>query len=356
MVVLVAGLICAAACIAEPLTDGPYVFHVGARSEARWVCAGEVKTRRIDSDRRILPVCGQVPTITLNKVATLAADILPQPRRWAAVSDVHGQAGLLLRLLTAQRIVDGDGHWRWGKGVLVIVGDVVDRGPEQVEALWTIYRLAQEAKVAGGRVELLLGNHEIMLLAGDLRYLHPKYAEVARLLGRSYDLLFAADSELGAWLRRRATLLKVGDTLFVHGGLHPAFAGSKLDPGAINRAFRARLGASRDALALDPEGRWLLGGQGPAWYRGYFEPGQATQAEVEALLASADVARMVVGHTTVDAITSLYRGRIIGIDAALKNGERGELLIRERGGLWRGLIDGQRFALPSEDQGGAAGP
>ena len=251
--------------------------------------------------------------------------------------------------MAAHGLVDRDAHWVWGKGVLVITGDVLDRGPQQLEALWAIYRLAQEAALAGGRVEMLLGNHEIMVIVGDLRYLNPKYQHVANLLGRSYDQLFAADSELGAWLRRRATLLKLGDTLFVHGGLHPRLANGNFDLAALNAAFRARLGATREALHPDPEGEWLLGAEGPTWYRGYFEPERATTTQVDALLAIAKIKRVVVGHTTQAQITSLYGGRVIGIDAALKNGERGELLIWDRDKLWRGLLDGTRSPLASSD-------
>lgn len=345
---VLAVLACANLSAAEPLTDGPYVFHAEGLSEARWVCAGSVETRAIASDGRIDPVCGEVPALVLHKKPALAADSLPQPRRWAALSDIHGQSALFLRLLAAHGIVDADDHWTWGKSVLVITGDVLDRGPAHVEALWAIYRLEQEARAAGGRVELLLGNHEFMVMAGDLRYLHPRYVEVAALLGRSYDQLFAADTELGAWLRRRATVLKLGDTLFLHGGLHPSFANAPLDVAALNTAFRARIGASREALLADPEGSFLLGTDGPIWFRGYFEPAQVTSAEVDALLATAKVRRLVVGHTTQDEIVSLFQGRIIGIDAALKTGARGELLIFDKRQLWRGLLDGSRVPLPAE--------
>lgn len=332
---------------AEPLTDGPYVFHSEGHREARWVCAGTVETRPIAGNGRVAPACGQVPALVLTEEAVTAPDSLPQPQRWAAVSDIHGQAELFLRLLSAQGVVDGHGRWSWGKGVLVITGDVLDRGPTQVEALWAIYRLEQEARAVGGRVELLLGNHEVMVMGGDLRYLHPRYLEVAALLGRSYDQLFAADSELGAWLRRRATVLRLGDTLFLHGGLHPSFANGKFDLGALNAAFRARLDSSREALLADPEGSFLLGADGPIWYRGYFEPAQATAIQIDRLLAAAKVKRLVVGHTTVDQISLLYQGRVIGIDAALKSGERGELLIFEKRQLWRGLLDGSRLPLPA---------
>ena len=334
----------AGALRAEPVTDGPYVFHIEGRSEARWLCGGELERREV-VDGRVDALCGDVPALQLETSTALAADSLPGPSRWAALSDIHGQAGLFLKLLAAQGLIDGHGDWSWGDGVLVITGDVFDRGPSQLEALWAIYRLAQQATLAGGRLELLLGNHEMMVLGGDLRYLHPRYLAVAEALDRPYDQLFAADTELGAWLRRRATVLRLGDTLFLHGGLHPRLAVEPLDLRALNAGFRAALGLSREALHGDPQQHWLFGADGPVWYRGYFLPRQATSVEVDELLAAAQVRRIVVGHTTQDRIRALYDARIIGIDAAMKDGRSGELLVADDGRLWRGLLDGRRLPL-----------
>lgn len=345
----VVALALATGALALDRSDGPYVFLEGEDRVARWICGGVLREQTIDSDGRIEPACGELPALTLDRDLELAPDSLPQPERWAALSDIHGQAELFLRLLSAHEIIDAEGRWRWDHGVLVITGDVLDRGPAQLEALWTIYRLAQEARAAGGRVELLLGNHEAMVLAGDLRYLHPRYPLIASQLGRRYDQLFAADTELGAWLRRRATVLKLGDTLLLHGGLHPRLGDARIDIAALNASFRDGLGTPRGVPQTDPEVRWLHGTDGPVWYRGYFLPERATAAQIDALLQAAAVSRIVVGHTTLGEIRSHYDGRVIGIDSGIKGGEYGELLIWQDEQLWRGTLDGQREPLPASD-------
>ena len=104
---------------------------------------------------------------------------------------------------------------------------------------------------------------------------------------------------------------------------------------------------SRKALVDDPQAAWLFGGQGPLWYRGYFSLPRASLSDVQALLVQFGVTRIVVGHTTQAEIVSLYGGRVIGIDAGLKDGVRGELLLWENGGLLRGLPDGRQIALPA---------
>lgn len=342
------------AMAAEPLNDGPYVLHQTKTSQAVWVCDGEIKTVSLRAGAKLAAPCGSVTGFALNTRNPTAPDTLPQPKRWAAVSDIHGQTDLFLSLLRVQKIIGINNQWAFGNGVLVIVGDVFDRGPQQTEALWAIYRLAQQAKTAGGSVQLILGNHESMVLRGDLRYLHPKYHQVATLLGRGFPDLYSKDTELGRWLRARGTMLKLGDTLFVHGGISPALIEHAPDLNALNAKVRQRLGDSREDLKVDTQASWLFATHGPLWYRGYFTVPRASGAEVDLQLKHFGVKRIVVGHTTRDEIISLYGGRVIGVDADLKDGISGELLLWENKWLFRGMPDGSRRPLPAGDDDGAA--
>ena len=52
----------------------------------------------------------------------------------------------------------------------VKVGDQLDRGGNEVEILFLLERLANQAARAGGALHVLNGNHEFMNIAGDLRY------------------------------------------------------------------------------------------------------------------------------------------------------------------------------------------
>ena len=345
--------LCAAA---EPLIDGPYVLHQEKATQAIWVCDGEVKSVTLATGAKLVAPCGSVTGFALNAGNPIAPDQLPQPRRWAAVSDIHGQTASFLSLLRAQKIIDAGNQWALGDGVLVINGDVFSRGPQQTEALWAIYRLAQEAEAAGGSVQMVLGNHDSMVLRGDLRYQPSKYLEVAKLLQRSVPELYGKDTELGRWLRTRATVLKLGDTLFVHGGISPELPKQMHtqmpDLAALNAKIRARLGDSREALRDDPQASWLFATNGPLWHRGYFRLPRASSAEIDALLKQFDVRRIVVGHTTRDEIVSLYGGRVISIDAALKDGAPGEVLLWEDNRLQRGLASGSRKILPAGDDDG----
>ena len=90
--------------------------------------------------------------------------------RIVAVGDIHGAYDTLVLLLRRAGLVDESLNWTGRDAHLVIMGDVVDRGPADRKALDLLRRLADEAAAAGGRVHQLLGNHEVMNLVRDFRY------------------------------------------------------------------------------------------------------------------------------------------------------------------------------------------
>jgi len=270
---------------------------------------------------------------------------LPATPRIVALSDIHGQYGLLVKLLRAHHVIDNQDRWALGTATLVVAGDVFDRGPQVTEAFWLLYGLQQQAAAAGGAVHFVLGNHETMVLYDDLRYVNPKYLKSAQLLGRSYPALYGPDSTIGQWLRTRPVLLRVGDTLFLHGGIAPENLDLVRTMEATNAGYQAAVGLPKEQVKAAPDTARLFDGKtSPIWYRGYFD-GRMDTAQVEALLKQLDLTRIVVGHTSMPHVSSFHGDRIIAIDSSIKNGENGELLFIENGALSRGLLDGSRVPL-----------
>jgi hypothetical protein len=179
--------------------------------------------------------------------------------RVVAISDIHGAYGAMLRTLQNAGVISDDLSWSGGKTHLVIVGDILDRGPNSRDAMDLLMRLEGEALAAGGRVHVLIGNHEAMNLIGDLRYVsRAEYAAFAdeetaterghwfeayaTRLGTSEDekaalridfdsqfppgffahrRAFAIDGEYGKWLLAKPVIVVIDGTAFVHGGLSP---------------------------------------------------------------------------------------------------------------------------------------
>ena len=336
--------------VAARFDDGPYLRYATDRIQARWVCDGRVIERSFPSARwpvRVPAQCGFARPIEVRAPAMPDPSTAPQGvARIAALSDIHGQYDLMVRLLRANGIVDGKLDWRFGRGHLVIVGDVFDRGGQVNQVLWLLYALEQQAREAGGGVHLLLGNHEIMVLANDLRYVNEGYLRSAAALESSYVDLYGPDSVLGRWLRGKAVIAQINDVLFVHGGIAADYFESGLDRAQYNERYRATLGTPKAVWQHDPALAALYNGKtSPIWYRGYFTDSDLRQDQVDAIAARLGVARIVVGHTSHKQVGSYFDGRVIGVDSSIKNGENGELLWIERGKASRGTLSGKRLPL-----------
>jgi hypothetical protein len=326
---------------ALPGEDGPHVMWDGSSAEVLRSRDGRIFRTPLPAPRR-LEVEG-LPEIPLSPAGPRPPeDALPLPERVCVLSDLHGNREGAVSLLAAHGVVDRKLRWTWGRGHLVVVGDVVDRGDGQTELLWLLRSLETQALAAGGRVHVLLGNHETMLMRGDERYLNPVDCSSWAGVEGGMRTLFGPRSEIGRWLRTRPAMLRLGDVLFVHGGVSPALLGQGPTIESVNRDVRAAL----DAPGKPP----ILGSEGPFWYRGLVPGGEskrpdATAGEVDAVLRAFGVRRVVVGHTTLPSVSALHGGKVLAVDAGLLDGKPGELLLIEKGRAFRGFADGGREPL-----------
>ncbi len=336
--------------------DGPYVFYVGDRVIVQYVCLGEVVTRVYEAGPKIHIPYSCLDTVKTMEISTLPA--WPQPeiyggaKKVIAVSDIHGEFDQMIQLLQGNGVIDAQHHWSWGEGHLVIVGDIFDRGDRVTETLWFVHQLEREARNDGGWIHLILGNHESMVLRGDLRYVHEKYQNTAEMLRIRGDDLFGPESELGRWLRTKHTIIKINDILFVHGGLSPDLVRKNLSIQQVNYFIRDGLDARDYSIRFDENLSLLFGSIGPLWYRGYFNSQTrgptATLVEVESILDFYEAQVVVVGHTDVVELSMLYEGRVFAIETGLRRGGEGEVLVYEDGVFYRADVDGRRIILKNE--------
>ena len=339
--------------IASNVVDGPYVFINEDKLISYWVCNNKIIKEVLTPD--YFPVtlnnCNRSATIISTEAKEEEKLEYSGDFKIAAVSDFHGQYDLMKTLLSNNGIIDQQGNWTFGDGHFVITGDIFDRGDKVTEILWFIYNLEQQAQMAGGQLHLLLGNHEVMVLNDDLRYLHPKYLDVAKLLKKPFAQLFSQESILGRWLRTKPVLVKINDNLFAHGGFHPSFAKNERSLAAINSVFKMNLVNSELLEEREGWARYLHKINGPIWYRGYFsEEGEAAASseEIDLLLKHFQVKHLIVGHTSQKQIETRYQGRVIAIDSSIKNGEYGELLFIDDDKKWRGSLSGEALPMLSE--------
>jgi hypothetical protein len=339
--------------------DGPYVVDRAGGLEAWSIVDGQKRGEPVAGNAVItIPAVGSLPAfkVRLRPPAADAPDTVKFPAKapLLVIADTHGEFEILVRMLSSQKVVDASLKWRFGRGHVVVLGDVFDRGPNHLEILWLLYELEAQAAKAGGGVHLVLGNHETMVLGGDLRYLNPKYAESAALLGvGSYSELFDSRSVLGQWLRAQPVMLKVNDLLCLHAGVSRALLDREPTLAQVNSTVRAAMSGTLGGDTASAElARFLLTTNGPLWYRGYFAEHSdytpATAEDVNATLAAFGVSRVLVGHTIVPAITPLYDGKVIAVQVYPKRDEAGvkfESLLIRGGKLLRATPDGAATPL-----------
>ena len=201
-----------------------------------------------------------------------------------AIGDVHGDFKTFHALLVRAGLIDREGRWTGGKRHLVQTGDLLDRGPASRQILELLMRLEGEAEAEGGRVTVLLGNHEVMNVVGDLRYVTAEeftafardedrgerarrqvsilslartgspllkssyYRELHRFLDLAtldrvfppgffgHRAAFSPAGRYGRWLLGKDTVLLAGKSIFLHGGLSPRYASLEVEE--INRQVK----------------------------------------------------------------------------------------------------------------------
>jgi Calcineurin-like phosphoesterase len=232
----------------------------------------------------------------------------PAPERVVAIGDLHGDLDATRRALRLAGAIDDKDTWIGGKLVVVQTGDLVDRGDDDRKIIDLVERLKGEAAKAGGEVVALVGNHEIMNGELDFRYVTrggfsafadvtPKDDGVAvaaskvDAVERGRASAFLPGGPYAQILARRPVVARVGDTIFVHGGVLPKHVKSGLD--TINDGTRRWLLGETRSLPKE-----ITSEDGLLWTRMYSAaPGPSECATLDETLKALNAKRMVMGHT-----------------------------------------------------------
>ncbi|WP_373521770.1 metallophosphoesterase [Aquiflexum sp.] len=330
------------------ISEGPYIFWHDGSFHAKWVENGELKTEKninVDFPEKELGLGVDTELFRSNLISRPgAAQKYKRVSNMVVISDIHGQYDLMVELLKNHGVINDNLDWSFGKGHLVINGDIMDRGEKVTEILWLAYKLEQQAMKAGGRLHFLVGNHELMVARDDLRYLHEKYIKAAEIMGISIEELYGFNSVLGHWIRQRPAIVTINDLLFVHAGISPELIQRKMTAKSVNKMFFENIMGPYPPKEKKEDDFWfLMESNGPVWYRGYFNEGEISDSDIDETLAYFKSKHIVVGHTSFETVSSHYGGKVIGVDSSVKNGEDGEVLIVENGTIYRGLKDGKKI-------------
>lgn len=219
--------------------------------------------------------------------------------RIVAVGDVHGAYDSFVQILQKAGVIDSELRWQGSNLTLVQTGDLLDRGPKSRASMDLLMALEEQASKKKGSVLALLGNHEVMNMIGDLRYVpseeyasyadegsekrradaYQKYQEWAKRRAEAAGQLepaftqesraewekthppgfveqrqaFGPDGKYGRWLRKHAAIAEVNSIIFLHGGISPSV--SRLKIKEINQLIR------NDMLRFDKQKEYLIQNQ-----------------------------------------------------------------------------------------------
>lgn len=302
--------------------DGPYVFYVGNRIKIVNVNnSNKITETFVDHvDSLLVIVPNQNPEqfyIKLKPNNEKPPSTYDAVDNIFAISDIEGNYYSFVNLLIGNKITDEKLNWIYGDGHFVFNGDILDRGNYVTQVMWLLYKLEQEADAAGGKVHLILGNHEVMNLEGDHRYVADKYVDLATKLNISEEDFYNDDNEMGRWLRSKNIIEKIGDNLFVHGGISSTLLDKKLSIDEINKIAQDNYGINLPNDQLT-NANLIIGRYGPLWYRGLVEDytyyNKATDAEVDNFLDFYSSNRIIIGHTVVEEVSTDYGGKVVRID------------------------------------------
>ncbi len=308
--------------------------------------------------------------------------------RVVVMGDLHGDYAKFHDMLGQAGLINARDAWSGGATHLVQIGDVPDRAPDTRRILDLLMKLEPQARRAGGYVHALIGNHEAMNMEYDLRYTTPGefaafasrnsprvrdayYAKVVAALqahppatglpvfDAAYRARFDAEHPLGwvehqaawsaggaygRWILTHSAIIRIDDSLYLHGGLGPEFAAFDVD--VMNKAVIAALRHEPEVAGGPHDILWNE--QGPLWYRGLAQHDEAAEsANVAALLTRYHVRHIVIGHTKqYTMVNSRFDGGVILTDIAAPAGcaEPHAFLIKE-GDALSAMHRGHRLAL-----------
>lgn len=340
--------------------DGPYVLYQGGNIVVRSIqLENGIQTSKIqtftEKEKARVPVrvsFSEHPdwdfSVKLQSELKNEPVEFKQPQKLLALSDIEGEFEALRKLLIMNKVIDSKYNWIFGAGHVVICGDLFDRGSDVAATIWLLYKLEQDAKAKGGYLHTILGNHDIMNLSGDLRYVKPKYFANAKLMGIDYMELYGVNSELGRWLRSKNLIEKIGENLCLHAGVAPEINKLKLSLKEMNERSRPYYDkAKKSTVFVDKEIWKLFDGSKSSlfWYRGYFYEPKASLQEVEETLSLYHVNKIIVGHTITDTNVGLYYdGKVLGIDVNQHKGQH-EGALYEDGKWYKVNVTGAKTLL-----------
>ena len=240
-------------------------------------------------------------------------------------SDIHA-ARQAFRLAGA---TDESDLWIGGALTIVQLGDMIGRSDDERQVLDFLFAVREQARAAGGKVHLLVGNHEVMGARVDNQAVGPNpfpgYEDLQDLDLSDERLAFLGEHEKkrgaalmsgGPYAKRFAelpTVLQLGGTVYVHGGVVPRWAEYGLDKinAEVSHWLFGNCSEPDSSVGVDNGDRVM-------WTRQFSSMVDAADCAVlDQSLAILGAKRMIVAHTVQSTITGYCDNKVWAVDVGM---------------------------------------
>jgi hypothetical protein len=265
----------------------------------------------------------------------------PAQPRVVVIGDLHSDINATRQAFQLAGGTDENDVWIGGALTIVQLGDMIGRSDDERQVLDFLFAIREQAEVAGGKVHLLVGNHEVMGARVDNQAVglnpFPGYQDLTDLDVGNARLQFlpehakkrgAALMSGGPYAKRFAelpTVLQLGETVYVHGGVVPRWAEYGLDK--INAEVSSWLyGESAEpdsSLGVDNGDRVM-------WTRQFSSAVDANDCAVlDQSLAVLGAKRMIVAHSVQTTITGYCDNKVWAVDVGMSRYYGGPIEVLE---------------------------
>ena len=266
-------------------------------------------------------------------------DILPSCDRSVVIGDLHGDWNVTKEIFLRAKLIDINFRWiaEPKNTVVVQVGDIVDRGgrPDtigdecsELKIMDFLDECHSKAKLYGGGVYCILGNHELMNVVGNFTYSTPMSIKCFGGETKRREAFQPTGSIARRFACTRNVVLKVGSFLFVHAGIAPKHLTKNIKE--INQDMRDYL--TSPGTQFTPEFQeYYMAYEGILWNR-EFSLGEPDCNKIQKVLNHFKVGSMIVGHTVQEqGINSKCDKKIWKVDTGMSDafGVNGKIQVLE---------------------------
>ncbi|MBA45920.1 MAG: hypothetical protein CMB31_04975 [Euryarchaeota archaeon] len=272
--------------------------------------------------------------------------------RVISIGDIHGDFTIFKRLLYMCKVIDKSGNWVGGSTHVIQMGDTVDgkrpgikmdkkyiQESGELEIILYILILDSQAKLKGGRVISILGNHELYshYFRDDTKeytrdYIKKVDIDVFKYHGLDREKFLLPGKEGGKLFgRTRPMIVQIGEFLFIHGSITDAMIRNNLDNNGMVDINKINSEVSSWLMGKTKVPKYLenMDENNPIFSREYSDKKNISDFKcnkiAKQLMKFYNAKYVVMGHSSYASINSTCKKMLIRTDVSLSRAFGGNL-------------------------------